>query len=71
VANITTGQLKEKVAQATGLTRPDVARVIDVLFQTVEEELRQGNRVELRSLVSLRVDEAAPQLMPNPRTGQL
>ena len=69
MANVPTGRLKELVAQATGLSKDAVSRVIDSLLSVIEEQLRQGNRVELRNLISFRVDDAAPHLARNPNTG--
>ncbi len=69
MANVSTGRLKELVAQATGLSREAVSQVIDSLFGVIEEQLRQGHRVELRNLVSFRVDDAGPHMARNPNTG--
>jgi DNA-binding protein HU-beta len=68
--NISTGRLVDEIAQRTGLAKGDVQKAVDALGETIVETLARGGRVELSGLASFTVEEKAPRLWRNPRTGR-
>lgn len=68
--NVTTSRLVAEVARKTGFTRKAVQATVDAMIETIAETLERGGRVELRNLASFSVEETAPRVGRNPRTGK-
>jgi len=58
------------VAEATGLTRNEVAAVFEGILKMIENELAKGGIVELRRFGTFRCVKRAARQAVNPRTGQ-
>ncbi len=63
-------ELVEAVATATGLTKADVTRVMDSIFETITEALKAGNKVPVAGFGTFGVSERAGRTGRNPRTGE-
>lgn len=63
-------ELITTVSDATGLTRADATRAVNVLLGTISERLAQGESVSLSGFGSFDRVERAPRTGRNPRTGQ-
>ncbi len=67
---MTKADLVEKVAEKTGLTRTDVAAVVDHLLEQVKKSLEEGNNIEIRGFGTFKVKARKARKARNPRTGE-
>lgn len=63
-------QLIQALKEATDLTKPQAAAVVDIFFNEMAEELANGGRVEIRGLCSFFVKEYGSYTGRNPKTGE-
>ena len=63
-------QLIQALKDATDLTKPQSAAVVDIFFNEMAEELAKGGRVEIRGLCSFHVREYGSYTGRNPKTGK-
>lgn len=61
--------LKNAVAEKTGMTKADSGRIIEAVFGTIQEELVQGKDVRLIGFGSFETAERKESTGRNPRTG--
>ena len=66
---LTRAALVVQVADAAGLTKKRAEIIVDSLFGSIAEALRQGEKVELRGFGSFRLRHRGPHSARNPRTG--
>ena len=67
---MTKADLVEKVAEKTGLTRTDVAVVVDFFLETVKKSLEGGHNIEIRGFGTFKVKLRKARKARNPRTGE-
>jgi len=67
---MTKADIVKGVAQSTGMTRTDVALVVNGVLDSVRDALIEGERVELRGFGVFKVVHRAPRTARNPRTNQ-
>ena len=67
---MTKADIVEKVAERTGLTRTDVAVVVDALLDTVKKSMEAGNNIEIRGFGTFKVKLRKERKARNPRTGE-
>ena len=67
--NLTKAALIEEVAHVAGLTKKRAEIIVDTVFGSIVEALRQGEKVELRGFGSFRLRRREPHRGRNPRTG--
>ena len=65
-----TVQLIQALKDATDLTKPEAAAVVDIFFNGMAKELAEGGRVEIRGLCSFFVKEYRAYTGRNPKTGE-
>ncbi len=63
-------ELVASIAGKSGLTKKDAEKAIDALIDTVQESLRQGDKVSLVGFGTFEVRSRAPRKGRNPQTGQ-
>lgn len=63
-------ELVEAVATATGLTKADVTRVMESIFETITESLKAGNKVPVAGFGTFDVSTRAARSGRNPKTGE-
>jgi len=68
---LTKADLVEKVAEKTGLTRTDVAVVVDSFLDTVKKSVENGHNIEIRGFGSFKVKFYNGYKGRNPKTGDL
>lgn len=68
---MTKADLVEKVAERTGLTRTDVAVVVDSFLDTVKKTLEGGNNIEIRGFGTFKIKLRKSRKARNPRTGEV
>ena len=63
-------ELVEKVAAKTNLTKKDVTANVEALFETIQETLSKGEKVQLIGFGTFEVRERAARKGRNPQTGK-
>ena len=58
------------VAESTGFSRADMARVVETILDTIGERLRQGDEVRLVGFGNFSVGKRKASTGRNPRTGE-
>ncbi|NLW07134.1 MAG: HU family DNA-binding protein, partial [Clostridia bacterium] len=58
------------VAEKTDLTKKEAERVVTAVFETIEEALAEGDKVQLVGFGTFEVKERAARIGRNPRTGE-
>jgi integration host factor subunit beta len=66
---MTKADLVDRVTAATGLTKRDVAIVVDRFIEAVGSALAGGNHIEIRGFGSFKVKSRRSRVARNPRTG--
>jgi DNA-binding protein HU-beta len=67
---MTKANLVEEVSGKTGLTRTDVAVVVDAFLETVKKSLEDGNNIEIRGFGTFKIKLRKARKARNPRTGE-
>lgn len=63
-------ELVDRVAKKTQLTKKDVSAVVDALFETIQEALQAGEKVQVIGFGNFEVRERAARKGRNPQTGE-
>ena len=63
-------ELVDRIAKKTQLTKKDVAATVDALFETVQEALSAGEKVQVIGFGNFEVRERAARKGRNPQTGK-
>ena len=63
-------ELVTDVATATGLTKKDATSAVDAVFETIQENLSEGNKVQLIGFGNFEVRQRAARKGRNPQTGE-
>ncbi|NKB67260.1 MAG: integration host factor subunit beta [Candidatus Latescibacteria bacterium] len=66
---MTKADIVRQIAQGTGITKTDVAAVIDGFLESVSEALKAGEHVEIRGFGTFKTVTRAPRTGRNPQTG--
>ena len=61
-------ELAAAVSEKTGLTRKDAERAVNVLLDTVAQELKNGNKVQLTGFGTFEVKDREARVGRNPHT---
>lgn len=71
MATVTKRDLALSVSRSTGCKKNAAAAMVDALFETLRDNLIQGNRIEIRGFGAFRVKDTQPKpAARNPRTGE-
>jgi DNA-binding protein HU-beta len=63
-------ELEAVVAEQSGMSRKDVAAIIDKTFAAIEASLKRGDDVRLLGFGTFSIKESAAKEGHNPRTGK-
>ena len=63
-------ELIQTLKEATDLSKSEPAKVVNIFFNGVSDELAKGDRVEIRGLCSFFVKEYGSYTGHNPKTGE-
>ncbi|AQS53051.1 DNA-binding protein HU [Jeotgalibaca dankookensis] len=63
-------QLIEKVAEKTNLTKKEVTVTVDALFESIQETLATGEKVQVIGFGNFEVRDRAARKGRNPQTGE-
>jgi len=67
---MTKADLVEGVASKTGLTKTDVAVVVDTFLNAIKDTLEGGKNIEIRGFGTFKVKLRKARKARNPRTGE-
>lgn len=68
-SGMTKAQLVEEVARTTQLTKKHAELIVNTVFDSIVQSLREGEKIELRGFGSFRIRERGARLGRNPKTG--
>ena len=63
-------ELVDRVAKKTQLTKKDVSAIVEALFETIQEALKAGEKVQVIGFGTFEVRERAARKGRNPQTGK-
>ena len=66
---MTKAEIVEAINEKLGLTKKDIARVIDLFFEIIKEGLRNDQHIELRGFGTFEVKTREEREARNPKTG--
>ncbi len=66
---MTKAQLVEEVARTTQLTKKHAELIVNTVFESIVESLRDGEKIELRGFGSFRIRQRGARIGRNPKTG--
>jgi DNA-binding protein HU-beta len=67
---MTKADLVEEVAGKTGLTRTDVAVVVEAFLEAVKKSLEGGHNIEIRGFGTFKIKQRKARKARNPRSGE-
>ncbi len=67
---MTKAEIVEEISGKLGLTKKDIARVVDLFFEIVKEGLRNEEHIELRGFGTFEVKTREEREARNPKTGE-
>jgi DNA-binding protein HU-beta len=62
-------ELVSKVSADTGLSKKDVSQVVDSMFHSISEALKEGDKVQIIGFGNFEIRERAARKGRNPQTG--
>ncbi len=66
---MTKAQLVEEVARTTQLTKKHAELIVNTVFESIVQSLREGEKIELRGFGSFRIRQRGARIGRNPKTG--
>ncbi|KPJ87954.1 MAG: hypothetical protein AMS17_06985 [Spirochaetes bacterium DG_61] len=67
---MTKAEIVEIISEKLGLTKKDIARVVDLFFEIIKEGLRSDEHIELRGFGTFEVKTREEREARNPKTGE-
>ncbi len=67
---MTKADLVEEVAKAADLTKKDSEQLVELVFDSIIESLKRGEKIELRGFGSFRLRQRNERKGRNPKTGE-
>jgi integration host factor subunit beta len=68
-AGMTKAELVEEVARNTQLTKRHAEAIVNTVFESIVDSLKDGEKIELRGFGSFRIRERNSRIGRNPKTG--
>ena len=66
---MTKAELVEQVADTTELTKKHAELIVNTVFESIVQSLRNGEKIELRGFGSFRIRQRGARIGRNPKTG--
>lgn len=66
---MTKAELVEEVARNTQLTKKHAEIIVNTVFESIVDSLKDGEKIELRGFGSFRIRERGSRIGRNPKTG--
>ena len=68
-SGMTKAELVEEVARTTQLTKKHAELIVNTVFESIVDSLKDGDKIELRGFGSFRIRQRGPRIGRNPKTG--
>ncbi len=68
-SGMTKAELVEQVAKNTQLTKKHAEVIVNTVFESIVDSLKDGEKIELRGFGSFRIRERGSRIGRNPKTG--
>lgn len=68
---MTRQQLIDRLALANGITKKDAKRIVEIVFNSMCESLKNGDRIEIRGFGSFKVKNYEGFVGRNPKNGEI
>lgn len=66
---MTKAELVDEVARSTQLTKKHAEIIVNTVFESIVDSLREGEKIELRGFGSFRIRHRGARIGRNPKTG--
>ena len=66
---MTKAELVEEVARTAQITKKHAELIVDTVFESIVNSLKDGDKIELRGFGSFRIRQRGPRIGRNPKTG--
>ena len=66
---VTKAELVDQVARNTDLTKKHAEQIVNTVFESIVDSLRDGDKIELRGFGSFRIRNRGSRIGRNPKTG--
>ncbi|MDX1643108.1 MAG: integration host factor subunit beta [Thermoanaerobaculia bacterium] len=66
---MTKAELVDEVAKSTELTKKHAEMIVNTVFESIVESLKEGDKIELRGFGSFRIRHRSSRIGRNPKTG--
>ena len=67
---MTKAELVNEVARTTDLTKRHAEIIVNTVFESIVESLKEGEKIELRGFGSFRIRRRGSRIGRNPKTGE-
>jgi nucleoid DNA-binding protein len=67
---LTKAEIVEQISEKLGLTKKDIARVVDLFFEIVKQGMKKEEHIELRGFGTFEVKMREEREARNPKTGE-
>ena len=67
---MTKAEIVEQISEKLGLTKKDIARVIDLFFEIIKQGMKRDDHIELRGFGTFEVKTREEREARNPKTGE-
>ena len=67
---MTKAEIVEQISEKLGLTKKDIARVVDLFFEIVKQGMKKEEHIELRGFGTFEVKTREEREARNPKTGE-
>jgi integration host factor subunit beta len=68
-SGMTKAELVEEVAKTAQLTKKHAELIVNTVFESIVNSLKDGEKIELRGFGSFRIRQRGPRIGRNPKTG--
>lgn len=68
-SGMTKAELVEQVARNTQITKKNAEVIVNTVFESIVDSLKDGEKIELRGFGSFRIRERGSRVGRNPKTG--
>ena len=67
---MTKAEIVEQISEKLGMTKKDIARVVDLFFEIVKQGMKKDEHIELRGFGTFEVKTREEREARNPKTGE-
>ncbi len=68
-SGMTKAELVDQVARSASITKKDAEMIVNTVFESIVQSLKDGDKIELRGFGSFRIRQRGSRVGRNPKTG--